>query len=87
MDFGGGGIAVSYPLARALSNMLDECLEWYPFLSGNDDQLCACICNLGVPLAKEPRFHRFDVHGNAFGLMATHLITPFISMHHLDKIG
>ena len=68
MDFVGGGITMSYPLARALSSILDECLEWYPFLFGNDDWLHACISNLGVPLTKELGFHQFDVHGNAFGL-------------------
>ena len=39
MAFGGGGIAISYPLAEALSNMLDESLERYPFLFGSDDRL------------------------------------------------
>lgn len=29
---------------------------------------------------------QFDVHGNPFGLLATHPITPFISMHHLDEV-
>eukprot|EP00250_Pteridium_aquilinum_P008811 c18226_g1_i1 orf=963-2597(+) len=86
MAFGGGGIAISYPLAKALSNMLDECLERYPFLFGSDDRLHACISELGVPLTKEPGFHQFDVHGNAFGLMAAHPIAPFISMHHLDEV-
>ena len=37
MDFGGVDIAINYPLSRALSNMLDECLEWYPFIFGNDN--------------------------------------------------
>ena len=43
MDFVGGGITINYPFARALSNILDEYLEWYPFLVGNDDWLHACI--------------------------------------------
>lgn len=86
MAFGGGGIAISYPLAQALSPMLDNCLERYPFLFGSDDRLHACITELGVPLTREPGFHQFDVHGNAFGLLAAHPITPFISMHHLDEV-
>lgn len=86
MAFGGGGIAISYPLAEALSKMLDECLERYPFLFGSDDRLHACITELGVPLTREPGFHQFDVHGNPFGLLAAHPITPFISMHHLDEV-
>lgn len=86
MAFGGGGIAISYALAEALSGMLDECLERYPFLFGSDDRLHACITELGVPLTKETGFHQFDVHGNAFGLLAAHPIAPFLSMHHLDEV-
>lgn len=86
MAFGGGGFAISYSLAEALSNMLDECLERYPFLFGSDDRLHACITELGIPLTKEPGFHQFDVHGNTFGLLAAHPIAPFISMHHLDEM-
>lgn len=29
---------------------------------------------------------QFDIHGNAFGLLAAHPIAPFISIHHLDEI-
>lgn len=86
MAFGGGGIAISYPLAEALSEMLDGCLERYPFLFGSDDRLHACITELGVPLTREAGFHQFDVHGDAFGLLAAHPIAPFISMHHLDEV-
>lgn len=86
MSFGGGGIAISNPLAQILSKTLDECLERYPFLFGSDDRLHACISELGVPLTKELGFHQFDIHGNAFGMLAAHPIVPFISIHHLDEI-
>lgn len=86
MAFGGGGIAISHPLAETLSKMLDECLERYPSLFGSDDRLHACITELGVPLTKESGFHQFDVHGDAFGLLAAHPTSPFISMHHLDEV-
>eukprot|EP00250_Pteridium_aquilinum_P022245 c25332_g2_i1 orf=212-1735(+) len=86
MAFGGGGIAISYPLAEILSKMLDECLERYTSLFGSDDRLHACITELGIPLTKEAGFHQFDVHGNAFGLLAAHPTSPFISMHHLDEV-
>ncbi|XP_061999217.1 uncharacterized protein LOC133716531 [Rosa rugosa] len=49
MAFGGGGIAISYPLEKALSEIQDECLERYPKLYGSDDRLHACITELGVP--------------------------------------
>ncbi|KAH7285605.1 hypothetical protein KP509_33G036500 [Ceratopteris richardii] len=58
MSFGGGGIAISYPLAKVLSKTLDDCIERYPFLFGSDDRLHACISELGVPLTKEPGFHQ-----------------------------
>eukprot|EP00249_Psilotum_nudum_P012442 c23787_g1_i1 orf=147-1688(+) len=86
MAFGGGGIAISYPLAKAISKMLDGCLDRYPSLFGSDDRLHACITELGVPLTREPGFHQFDVHGNTFGLLATHPIAPFVSMHHLEEL-
>lgn len=58
MAFGGGGIAISYPLAEALSRIHDDCLDRYPKLYGSDDRLHACITELGVPLSKEPGFHQ-----------------------------
>lgn len=58
MAFGGGGIAISYPLAEALSVIHDDCLERYPKLYGSDDRLHACISELGVPLTVERGFHQ-----------------------------
>lgn len=64
MAFGGGGIAISHPLAEALSGMQDECLERYPKLYGSDDRLHACITELGVPLTREPGFHQVIIYLN-----------------------
>lgn len=86
MAYGGGGFAISYPLAAALSEMQDDCMERYPELFGSDDRLKACISELGVPLTKEPGFHQFDIYGNALGLLAAHPIAPFLSVHHLELI-
>ncbi|KAH9320990.1 hypothetical protein KI387_015629, partial [Taxus chinensis] len=86
MAFGGGGIAISYPLAEVLNNMEDACLERYSELYGSDDRLHACISELGIPLTREPGFHQWDVRGNAFGLLAGHPVAPFVSMHHLEAI-
>ncbi|XXG76394.1 hypothetical protein AAC387_Pa08g0754 [Persea americana] len=86
MAFGGGGIAISYPLAEALSRTLDECLERYPKLYGSDDRLHACISELGVPLTRELGFHQCDIRGNAHGLLATHPIAPFVSIHHVEAV-
>ncbi|CAA6656461.1 unnamed protein product [Spirodela intermedia] len=86
MAFGGGGIALSFPLAEALTDMLDECLDRYPKLYGSDDRLHACISELGVPLSRERGFHQWDVRGNAHGLLAAHPISPFISIHHVEAV-
>ncbi|ESQ38372.1 hypothetical protein EUTSA_v10028593mg [Eutrema salsugineum] len=86
MAYGGGGFAISYPLAVALSKIQDRCIKRYPALYGSDDRMQACMAELGVPLTKEQGFHQYDVHGNLFGLLAAHPVTPFVSMHHLDVV-
>lgn len=86
MGFGGAGIAISYPLARALVDMEDECLERYPMLYGSDDRLHACITEIGVPLFRENGFHQLDIRGNAAGILAAHPITPFVSIHHVESL-
>lgn len=84
MAYGGGGFAISYPLAKALESMQDGCIQRYPGLFASDDRIQACMAELGIPLTKEPGFHQFDIYGNLFGLLAAHPITPLVSLHHLD---
>ncbi|XWS48687.1 hypothetical protein CRYUN_Cryun13aG0097700 [Craigia yunnanensis] len=86
MAFGGGGIAISYPLAEALSNFDDDCIERYPKLYGSDDRLHACITELGVPLTRKHGFHQWDIRGNAHGLLSSHPIAPFVSIHHVEYV-
>ncbi|CAN7119123.1 unnamed protein product [Brassica rapa subsp. narinosa] len=86
MAYGGGGFAISYPLAKALSKMQDRCIQRYPALYGSDDRMQACMAELGVPLTKELGFHQYDVYGSLFGLLAAHPVTPFVSVHHLDVV-
>lgn len=86
MAYGGGGFAISYPLAVALETMQDRCIQRYPGLYGSDDRMQACMAELGVPLTKENGFHQYDVHGNLFGLLAAHPLTPLVSLHHLDVV-
>ncbi|VVB11808.1 unnamed protein product [Arabis nemorensis] len=87
MAFGGGGIAISYPLAEAISRIHDDCLDRYPKLYGSDDRLHACITELGVPLSKEPGFHQWDIKGDAHGLLSSHPIAPFVSIHHVEAVN
>ncbi|KAJ4712028.1 Beta-1,3-N-acetylglucosaminyltransferase lunatic fringe [Melia azedarach] len=86
MAYGGGGFAISYPLAKALVKMQDRCIHRYPGLYGSDDRMQACMAELGVPLTKELGFHQYDVYGNLFGLLAAHPVTPLVSLHHLDVV-
>lgn len=58
MAYGGGGFAISYPLAKALEKMQDRCLKRYPGLYGSDDRIQACMAELGLPLTREPGFHQ-----------------------------
>ncbi|XP_042033450.1 uncharacterized protein LOC121780003 [Salvia splendens] len=86
MAYGGGGFAISYPLAVALEKMQDRCIQRYPGLYGSDDRMQACMAELGVPLTKELGFHQYDVYGNLFGLLSAHPVTPLVSLHHLDVV-
>ncbi|XP_009799907.1 uncharacterized protein LOC107762417 [Nicotiana tabacum] len=86
MAYGGGGFAISYPLAKALDKMQDRCIQRYPGLYGSDDRMQACMAELGVPLTKELGFHQYDVYGNLFGLLASHPVAPLVSLHHLDVV-
>ncbi|KVH94586.1 Protein of unknown function DUF604 [Cynara cardunculus var. scolymus] len=58
MAYGGGGFAISYPLAMELEKMQDRCIKRYPGLYGSDDRMQACMAELNVPLTKEPGFHQ-----------------------------
>jgi len=87
MAFGGGGFAISFPLAQALAQMQDECNFRYGQMFGSDDRLYACISELGVPLTKNPGFHQMDINGDPFGILAAHPVTPILSIHHLDTIS
>lgn len=86
MAYGGGGFAISYPLAKALESIQDGCMQRYPSLFASDDRIQACMAELGIPLTKEPGFHQYDVYGNLFGLLAAHPITPLVTLHHLDVV-
>ncbi|RDX71412.1 hypothetical protein CR513_49251, partial [Mucuna pruriens] len=86
MAYGGGGFAISYPLAQELAKMQDRCIQRYPALYGSDDRIQACMAELGVPLTREPGFHQYDVYGDLLGLLGAHPVTPLVSLHHLDVV-
>ncbi|ESW24161.1 hypothetical protein PHAVU_004G107300 [Phaseolus vulgaris] len=86
MAYGGGGFAISYPLAIELAKMQDRCIQRYPSLYGSDDRMQACMAELGVPITKEPGFHQYDVYGDLLGLLGAHPVTPLMTLHHLDVV-
>ncbi|KAJ8768687.1 hypothetical protein K2173_023591 [Erythroxylum novogranatense] len=86
MAYGGGGFAISYPLAKELAKMQDRCIQRYPGLYGSDDRMQACMAELGVPLSREAGFHQYDVYGDLLGLLSAHPVTPLASLHHLDVV-
>lgn len=86
MAFGGGGFALSAPLAKGLSRVLDSCLMRYPHLYGSDSRIFSCVAELGVRLTHEPGFHQVDVRGDLFGVLAAHPLSPLLSLHHLDAV-
>ncbi|XP_028775851.1 uncharacterized protein LOC114732682 [Neltuma alba] len=86
MAYGGGGFAISYPLAKELSMMQDRCIQRYPNLYGSDDRIQACMAELGVPLTKEAGFHQYDVYGDLLGLLGSHPVAPLVTLHHLDVV-
>ncbi|KAL3521128.1 hypothetical protein ACH5RR_019277 [Cinchona calisaya] len=86
MAFGGGGFAISYPLAAELVKLMDACLDRYYNFYGSDERVCACVKELGVPLTTERGFHQIDIRGDLFGLLAAHPMVPLVSLHHLDHV-
>ncbi|KAF9596997.1 hypothetical protein IFM89_014711 [Coptis chinensis] len=86
MAFGGGGIVISYPLAKVLAKVLDSCLLRYAHLYGSDSRIFSCLAELGVVLSHEPGFHQVDIRGNLFGLLSSHPLAPLVSLHHLDSV-
>ncbi|GKV21321.1 hypothetical protein SLEP1_g31311 [Rubroshorea leprosula] len=86
MAFSGAGFAISASLAEVLANIFDSCIERYPHLYGSESRIYNCLAELGVGLTREPGFHQLDVSGNAFGLLASHPLTPLVSLHLMDHI-
>ncbi|KAK1351927.1 Ribulose bisphosphate carboxylase/oxygenase activase 1 [Heracleum sosnowskyi] len=86
MAYGGGGFAISYPLATELVRVLDGCIDRYASLYGSDQKIQGCISEIGVPVTRELGFHQVDLRGDAYGFLAAHPVAPLVSLHHLDYL-
>ncbi|XP_016449751.1 uncharacterized protein LOC107774652 [Nicotiana tabacum] len=83
---GGGGFAISYPLAAELVKILDGCINRYHYLFGSDQKIAACMAEIGVPLTNELGFHQVYIQGSARGFFAAHPVAPLVSLHHLEIV-
>ncbi|KAK9168344.1 hypothetical protein Syun_000484 [Stephania yunnanensis] len=92
MGFGGGGFAISYPLAKELVRVLDGCIDRYHDLYGSDDRIGSCLTEIGIRVTVEPGFHQLvfqtemDIRGSAYGLLAAHPMAPLVTVHHLHNV-
>ncbi|KAH7514484.1 hypothetical protein FEM48_Zijuj11G0094400 [Ziziphus jujuba var. spinosa] len=86
MAYGGGGFAISYPLAAELVRVLDGCINRYHSFYGSDQKVQGCLSEIGVPISKELGFHQMDIRGDPYGLLAAHPLAPLVSLHHLDYV-
>ncbi|XP_016444538.1 uncharacterized protein LOC107769798 [Nicotiana tabacum] len=86
MAYGGGGIAISYPLAEVLVKILDGCINRYHDVYGSDQKIGGCMSEIGIPLTKELGFHQMDIQGSPRGLLAAHPLAPIVSLHHIGVI-
>ncbi|XP_047333708.1 uncharacterized protein LOC124937484 [Impatiens glandulifera] len=86
MAYGGGGFAISYPLAEVLVRVLDGCIDRYSSAYGSDEKIGGCMAEIGVPLTRELGFHQVDIRGDPYGLLAAHPLVPLVSLHHQDYL-
>ncbi|KAL8545137.1 hypothetical protein ACS0TY_005360 [Phlomoides rotata] len=73
--FGGGGIVLSYPLAKALVRDMEACLVRYAQSSSADLITMTCIADIGV-----------DLVGDFSGYLSAHPKVPVMTFHHFDAL-
>ncbi|KAI3449989.1 hypothetical protein Pfo_006654, partial [Paulownia fortunei] len=84
--FGGGGIMLSYPLAKALARDMENCLKRYAFLNSADNTTRACIADIGANLSPQKGNHQIDFRGDISGFLSSHPQSPLMSLHHFDMV-
>ncbi|PIN04613.1 Galactosyltransferase [Handroanthus impetiginosus] len=84
--FGGGGIVLSYPLAKALVKDMDGCLIRYAQSTSADLITMTCIADIGVNLTPHKGIHQVDLHGDFSGYLSAHPKVPLMTFHHFDAM-
>ena len=87
MAYGGGGYAISRPLAKLLSETMDKCLPRFDALYGQDSRVASCVAELGAKFTREAGFHQFDLKGDLTGILEAHPQAPVGSLHHLQMLN
>jgi hypothetical protein len=94
MGMGGGGVALSAPLVRALAaadgsgpQALAPCLARYAAARGvgfGDMKLSLCVADAGARFTREDGLHQFDLRGDLTGpLLHLAAAQPLLSLHHM----
>ncbi|XP_027101340.2 uncharacterized protein [Coffea arabica] len=83
--FGGSGIILSYPLAKALVQDMDRCLKTYASLSA-DLMTMRCLADIGADLTPQKGFHQIDLRGDLSGFLSSHPKDLVLSLHHIDAV-
>ncbi|XP_047978865.1 uncharacterized protein LOC125220766 [Salvia hispanica] len=84
--FGGAGIIMSYPVAKALAEDMDGCLKRYAYLFSSDNTTKNCIADIGTNLSPQMGSHQIDLLGDISGFLSSHPLSPLLSLHHMDKV-
>ncbi|CAH9128611.1 unnamed protein product [Cuscuta epithymum] len=82
--FGGAGFVLSYPLAKAMSDGIMDCLKRYSYLTSADKTTMSCVADLGVNISPHRGFHQLDMRGDISGFLSYHPNVPLMSLHHFD---
>ncbi|KAI3461125.1 hypothetical protein Pfo_017788 [Paulownia fortunei] len=85
--FGGAGFILSYPLAKALAEDMENCLRRYRHLNAADLTTMSCIADIGVSLTPLKGIHQIDLHGDISGFLSSHPKFPLMSLHHFDMVS
>nr|XP_019066526.1 uncharacterized protein LOC101258725 [Solanum lycopersicum] len=84
--FGGAGIILSYPLARAFANNVISCLKRYAYFRSADRTTMSCTADIGVNLSPLRGSHQIDLRGDLSGFLSSHPKSLLVSLHHFDTI-
>ncbi|KAM3202515.1 hypothetical protein P3L10_030139 [Capsicum annuum] len=84
--FGGAGIILSYPLAKAFAENVMSCLKRYAHYKSADKTTMSCTADIGVNLSPLQGMHQIDLRGDLTGFLSSHPKSLLMSLHHFDTV-